>query len=440
MAVLELPETSAELIDRSISDVEQDVKQFGGKPSLLNSWIRGIIVAFSNRVFDFYFSLEEAVKEAFPHSMRRNLEANASDHGVFRLQGAKATGRAAIGGTVGGSIPLGVVFVTNDGRRYVTTLAAVIAAQSPVVSSITRSGTTATVTTAAPHRLGSQIPITISGANEVEYNVSGVLPTITGPTTFTYEVTGTPASPATGTLVLAFTSVSLILESEARGSDKNLAFDEVVKLQSPLVDVEDLAYVDFDEIGNGADQETLDELRDRFLDRLQNPVANFNAAQIEAVAREVPGVTRVFVFEITPAVGQVTIYFMRDNDTDSPIPTGSEVAVVDAAIQAIRPAMTDPADVFVLAPTPIQVDFTFSALTPDTTSMRAAIEASLEAFFAERTEVGVNVTEQAYDSVIFNTIDPTNGDRVVSFALSAPVGDVAIAAGEIGILGDVSFP
>lgn len=440
MAILDLPDTADEVIDRAIADVEEEVKPHGGKPSLLNSWFRALIVAFSNRIYDFYFALGEAVKEAFPHSMTRNLEENASDNGVFRLQGAKSAGRVTFGGTVGSSIPAGRVVVVGDGRRYVVTLAGTIAAQAPVVSSITRSGTTATVTTAAPHRLGSQIPITISGANEPEYNVAGVLPVITSATTFDYEVSGSPASPATGTIVLSFTSASVIIESAERGADQDLVFDSAVKLQSPLVGVEDVARVDFDGVGGGADQETLDALRDRFLDRLQNPVANFNAAQIIAVARAVPGVTRVFVFEITPAIGQVTVNFMRDNDTDSPIPNGAEVAAVDAAIQAIRPATTDPADVIVAAPTPVVVDFTFSALTPDTTTMRDAIQASLEAFFAERTQVGVNVTQLAYESVIFNTIDPTNGDQVESFALSAPSGDVVIAAGEIGILGDVSFP
>lgn len=67
------------------------------------------------------------------------------------------------------------------------------------VSSITRAGTTATVTTAAAHGLATNDTVNIAGATQTEYN--GNFPiTVTGATTFTYTVSGTPATPATGTI------------------------------------------------------------------------------------------------------------------------------------------------------------------------------------------------------------------------------------------------
>jgi uncharacterized phage protein gp47/JayE len=150
-------------------------------------------------------------------------------------------------------------------------------------------------------------------------------------------------------------------------------------------------------------------------------------------------VTRVFVQEVTPAIGQVTIYFMRDGD-DNPIPSGSEVTTVKNAILELKPANTVDSDVIVLAPVGVAVDFTFTALTPDTSTMRSAISANLRQFFDERTSVGVNVDEDAYRSAIFNTVDTVTGDVVSTFTLSTPVGDVAIATGEIGILGNVVYP
>lgn len=73
-----------------------------------------------------------------------------------------------------------------------------VAAFASVVS-ITRSGATATVTTAAAHGLVTNDYVTILGANETEYNGSFKI-TVTSSTTFTYTVTGTPATPATGTI------------------------------------------------------------------------------------------------------------------------------------------------------------------------------------------------------------------------------------------------
>src|SRR3990167_5840369 len=66
-------------------------------------------------------------------------------------------------------------------------------------SSITRSGATATVTTSITNTLVTGDIVTIAGADQAEYNGNFTI-TVTGGTTFTYAVSGTPASPATGTI------------------------------------------------------------------------------------------------------------------------------------------------------------------------------------------------------------------------------------------------
>ncbi len=71
---------------------------------------------------------------------------------------------------------------------------------SKSVSSITRSGTTATVTTGVVHTLNDGDPVTISGAVQSEYNGTFQISYVST-TVFTIEVTGTPASPATGTIL-----------------------------------------------------------------------------------------------------------------------------------------------------------------------------------------------------------------------------------------------
>src|SRR5439155_16898533 len=59
------------------------------------------------------------------------------------------------------------------------------------VTSIVRSGSTATATTAIQHGFATGHPVLIAGAAQTEYNGTFTV-TATGPTTFTYTVSGTP--------------------------------------------------------------------------------------------------------------------------------------------------------------------------------------------------------------------------------------------------------
>jgi hypothetical protein len=67
------------------------------------------------------------------------------------------------------------------------------------VSSITRSGSVATVTFSDPHGLLDINRLTIAGADQAEYNGDHEV-TVDSPTAVTFNVSGTPASPATGTI------------------------------------------------------------------------------------------------------------------------------------------------------------------------------------------------------------------------------------------------
>jgi hypothetical protein len=70
------------------------------------------------------------------------------------------------------------------------------------VTSITSSGTTATVTTTAPHGLAGTANVVIAGATPNGYNGT-FLATITGASTFTYPLASSLSSPATGAITCA---------------------------------------------------------------------------------------------------------------------------------------------------------------------------------------------------------------------------------------------
>lgn len=439
---LDIPETSEEVIQRAKTDVRRAL--LGSNPFLKNSAISALIIGYANRVFDFYLQLKIAIAESFPDTATGIfLEAWAAIFGIIRLAATQSSGNIIAIGNVGGFIPASTLYSTTDGVVFVVDTDATIIANTDSVTTITRVGNTATVTTDDPHNLASNVPVTITGAVELEYNEVDTLIQVTGLNTFTYEVTGNPSSPATGTIFADHISIPVTVTSqEFQDSENdvnvNLSLDTPLGLQSPIVNVNDNANVDFSAVGGGADQENDPALRLRMLTRIQNPVANFNVAAIDEQARLVNGVTRVFVQEITPAIGQVTTYFMRDDDED-PIPTPGEVTDVKDSILLIKPANTATADVIVLAPVGVTQDFTFSSLTPNTASMQTAITANLGQFFKEEPQVGVTITEEKYVAAIQNTID-SGGNSIDNFALSDPIGDIPITTGQIGLLGVVSYP
>jgi hypothetical protein len=69
------------------------------------------------------------------------------------------------------------------------------------VTSITRSGTTATVTTTAAHGLETGDYVAVEGADQADYNGDFEI-TVTGTDEFTYTVANSPATPATGTITV----------------------------------------------------------------------------------------------------------------------------------------------------------------------------------------------------------------------------------------------
>jgi uncharacterized phage protein gp47/JayE len=438
---LNIPDNSEEVIQRAKTDVRR--AWVGSNPFLKNSAIAAIIIGFANRVYDFYLQLKEAIKQSFPDTATDQfLERWAAIYGINRLAATKSIGNVIATGTLGSTVPLGSVYAATDGILYTTTDAINITNTALNILSLSRVGETAFAVTAEDHNLASNVVVTILGAVETEYNGAKVIK-VTSANEFTYAIGASVITPATGTITVEYnTGIIPIESSDFQDSENdinvNLILDTPISLQSPLAGIDDIANVDFFGITGGVDQESNANLRLRLLNRLHNPISNFNVAAIEEQAKLINGVTRVFVQSITPDVGQVTTYFMRDNDED-PIPTPTEVQTVKDSILLIMPAQTIVDDVIVNAPIAEITNYDFSELTPNTVSMQAAIDASLEQFYKEDTIVGVDITSEKYIAAIQDSVD-SGGSSVQTFTLSSPVGDIPIANNEIGIFGETSFP
>ncbi len=437
---LNLPNNATEIEQRQKTDVQR--KLTTSNPFLKNSWLGALITGIANRIYDFYLQLSILLLQVFWDTSTGDfLRRQASWFGFTENAATKSEGNVVATGTLGSIVDTSSIYNSSDGIEYEVLSDTEIENHVISILSINRSGSIATVVTNEPHGMASNVLVTILGAVQTEYNVVDSVIQVISTTSFSYEVSGAPATPATGTITLSadFGSVPIrSLDFQSSEVDVNLIADSVVSLQTPLAGVDSDANADASGIDGGTAQETDDEFRDRFIDGVQNPTAMFNVQAIKDQCKLVAGVTRVFVKEITPEIGQVTVYFVRDND-DSIIPSSGEVDDVKAKLLEIKPAHTSEDDVIVAAPGTEVTNYTFTALTPDTASMRESIAESLVQFYKESTEVGVTINQDAYRAAIFSTIDVETGQQVQTFVLSSPVADIIPSANELPILGTVTY-
>ena len=98
--------------------------------------------------------------------------------------------------------------ITDNGNGTVNVASSnTLLRATAAITSITRSSQTATVTTTGNHGYSTGDVVHIRGANQTEYNGIFYI-TVTGLTTFTYTVSGSPATPATGTTIIAVNEAS----------------------------------------------------------------------------------------------------------------------------------------------------------------------------------------------------------------------------------------
>lgn len=145
-------------------------------------------------------------------------------------------------------------------------------------------------------------------------------------------------------------------------------------LVSPVVGVQSTATAG--ELSGGADVESDASLRVRLLARIQQPPHGGASYDYTAWALEVAGVTRAWVYPQELGPGTVTVRFVRDNDGTGTavIPDASEVAAVQAYIDTRRPVT---AQLTVVAPAAVPLNFQIQGLTPATSTVQIAVQAEL---------------------------------------------------------------
>ncbi|MCK5590606.1 MAG: baseplate J/gp47 family protein [Candidatus Pacebacteria bacterium] len=433
---LNIPTKRSEIFNKLAADVQAELPETN--PQQEQSWLKALLSGIAGAFFDLYYQIARAMDTFFSDTTYGTyLEQKATLYGITRNPATIATGNIVLSGVDTTSIPVGTLLNSQVGNVYETLTTVTIGDVIYSITLLTYTGGIATVVTSGNHDLGSGIEIVIAGATPTGLNGTQTILAIVNENTLTFETTVAGAGTATGTITGTTTTAIVDVESQDAGVDLNLNGDQLLTLNTPISGADNESRVTNDGIGGGADIETDASIRDRLVFRLQNPVTLFNAAHIEVEAKKVSLVDRVFVFNITPAVGQVTVYILKD---DNGIPNATELALVKAQIvDNILPANTDESDLFISAPSANTTAFELTAIVPDTATMKLSIQNRLDEFFDTGTTVGEDVTADKYKSIIQTTIDTETGEELESFTVNAPVGNITIAADEIALLGGVTF-
>ena len=388
--------------------------------------------------------------EAFPQTATgSDLERWGAYENLPRNAASAAFGVINVPATIVGEVvPIGAVY-NSDGLNYSPSQAAAAENITGALSSLIRVGSTVTATF-ENHGLATGQTVNISGADQTEYNGDFTI-NVNSEDTFTYSVEGSPTTPATGTIIFSSIFASVPVVCTSTGLLTNRSSGSVLTLTStPITNVSTTGFVTFSGLVGGAAEETDEGYRSRILLSRSTIEGVFTNDQIELAALGVAGNTRAFVISpelstcsgspTVPTPGQVAVYILRDND---PNITPTQV-ILDRTKEAIiengrLPSNTSELDVFVLAPTLTPVNFTISGLTPDTSSMRSAVTANLQAFFEDNVQFGTNVTRESYLGAIQNTQDLITGDIIETFNVNTPAGDVSVGATSIAVIGTVNY-
>lgn len=421
-------------------------------PTVFGSWSRGFIDGCGAMAHALGFLVRDLEQELFPQTATSEfLDRWGAYEDLPRNPATGASGFISLNGTVATVINAGEQFTGSNNVVYSVLSPAAVEVVGLLLTSLTRSGTTATATTDTPHMLATGMSTTIAGAVQTAYN--GLFSIIvTGPNSFTYQVAGSPVTPATGTITETSNLASLNVQAVTTGPGTNMEAGATLNVSLP--DLASLAYVQFGGVGGGADLESDADYRDRIIESRSNISGVFTEDQIKIAARTVPGNTRVFVKRpitssgsgtpgtpaYSPAPGQVVVIILRDDDANI-IPTQAVLDQTKAVIisQGRLPAHTREADVFVLAPVAQVVNFTFSAILPNTETMKTAIRNQLIAFFQDSVTFEEDIPAPSYQGAIQNTRDTVTGERLQSFTLTTPTAAIVVADGNIPVLGTVTF-
>jgi len=215
------------------------------------------------------------------------------------------------------------------------------------------------------------------------------------------------------------------------GSAGNLDPGTFLTVVDPIPNLNGAATVE--NLDGGTEEETDDELRYRVLQRIRQPPQGGAAHDYVVWALAVPGCTRAWVAPLEMGIGTVTVRVLFDDlrADDDGWPQLVDLEQVRNYLDTVRPVAVK--DFWVLAPIKQRIDVVISYIDPDTTEIRAAVQASLQEMMFEKAAPGQTIYGAWKVQAIMNTANVRTCDLLYYGDDQMP------SPGHMAVLGDIVY-
>lgn len=213
------------------------------------------------------------------------------------------------------------------------------------------------------------------------------------------------------------------------GVSGNAGAGTTLRFLQPVLDIDsDVTVI---EISGGAEVEPIDRVKERLAERRTSPPMGGNDNDYMAWAKAAHvDVTRAWCYSNELGLGTVVVRFVTDG-LDTPIPTQTHVDAVKAHTDTVRPTGMKRFEAYAVVAKPL--DITFTRLSPNTESVRAAVTAELKDLLMREAEPGKTLTLRKINEAISLAIG--EDDHRISLS-----DDVTSQVGEFLTLGEISWP
>lgn len=243
---------------------------------------------------------------------------------------------------------------------------------------------------------------------------------------------------------------SVAVQAVVAGTAGNAAVGEALALVTPAEGLNTESVVGESGLYGGADSESDDHYRSRYLTRLRNKTTGGDDSDWIAWMKEVPGVTDAWISPHELGVGSVVCRFLMRDDRASfgGVPQGDgapyytgDLKVMFDHLESRRPAGMR--QMIVMAPSPYPLEVTVYGLSPDTESVRAAIRAELEDVVRRKWQPNARLIDGQSPAILFR-------HTWIADALAAAAGhdhwqryspaeDISLTLHQVPVLGDVIY-
>lgn len=234
-------------------------------------------------------------------------------------------------------------------------------------------------------------------------------------------------------VTIASGTATVAVTADEPGENSNTAVSSTLTFVSPIANVDSEATVATGGLTGGLDIEDDDSYLERILERIQQPPQGGSEQDYIIWAKEVPGVTDVWVYPLEDGLATVTVRFMAYDSFDDGIPDAALITDVQEHIDSKKPVT---AVVSVEAPTPVELDFTIELiLNPGfvEADVQDDVEAALQDMLRRDAEPGGTI----YRNRIIEEIGLVPG--VFSSILIVPAANVTVTSTQISTMGDITW-